>query len=440
MNEVTRQQPERQSAFQQPAGYAANPDVKDDEVAVNTNMSPRNIALAAIEEKTDQMHLAQIKDDIEGDPGAKVLHDRMQEAQDAATAQGIKDGLLPAPESVAKPPLDPDGAAYREKMHPGRPTPPAALPEDDTDPTVLPEELQDDPLAEHIVMDDDQPMFSLKVNGQHVLMPLSEARRRLQIGTAAEIRMQNAAAKEKNVDERERRVIAGEEALALRVRVEPIQVQPVPVQPDLSEQEIRLQAKDVFTTAFSGSEEDAAEKLTKLLIATRIPPVQQVAPIDEAGIVNRAAKAAVGAVTAVTIKQDLIVGLETFSEKYPEIMNDVNLYRMADSMTDEIAIEHPGWLKSQVILESGKRTSEWIENLKGTPVVEEIIDPVVPTDDETISEQPQPPTQIRQERKRTLVKIPQAVTAVQPPAEPEPVQQTPQEALDEVRRGRGQAT
>ncbi len=411
----------------------ADPDVKTGEVSVNTGMSPRNIALQDIEDRQDEARIAQIAADMEGDPGAQALADRMQKAQDEARAEAVRLGELPPLEE------EPDGAASRQRMHPEQPEVPAALPEKPAVPAAIPAELQNDPLADHIVMDGDQPMFALVVNGENMLMPLKEARRRLQIGTAAEVRMQNAAAKEKTINERERAVIAGEQALATRTSVPQPVLQPTP-EPGLSEEVIRSRARDVTSAFITGTEEDASDKLAKLLTDLRTPQVQAAAPIDEAAIVNRAASVAVGAVTAVNNKRDLAKGFSTFQEKYPEILADVNLYNMADNMTDEIAIEHPEWDKSQVMFEAGKRTSEWVENLKGTESTETIIDDPVITENETISEHAQPPvTQLRQERKRTLVQIPVAASAAQPEPELEERPQTPQEALDEVRKSRGQA-
>ena len=417
----------------------ADPDIKEGEVAVNVNMSPRNIALRDIEDRQDEARIAQIAADIEGDPGAQALAARMQEAQNAARATAVANGELPPLE------VDLDGAATRQKMHPEQAAAPAALPEEPAAPTAVPAELQDDPLADHIVMDGDQPMFALKVNGKNLLMPLAEARKRLQIGTAAEIRMQTAALREKTLDERERAITVGEQALAARTTVpvvqSEVQLQPQPTpQPGLSEDAIRSRANDVMTEAFTGSEENAGKKLSNLLLEMRAPQVQTAAPIDTTKIVQQAASAAVSAVSVMNDKRDLVSGLETFENKYPEIMGDVRLYNMADSMTDEIEIENPTWSKSQVMLEAGKRTSEWIENYKGTPAVEEDIEPVVPVNNETISEHTPPPTtQIRQERKRELVQIPQAASAAQPAPEPEERPQTPTEALNEVRKARGQA-
>jgi hypothetical protein len=414
----------------------ADPDVKEGEVAVNVNMSPRDIALQSIEDRQDEARMAQIAEDIEGDPGAQALASRMQVAQDAARADAVARGELPPLEE------DPDGAESRQRMHPEQPAAPAALPEEPAA-AVIPAELQNDPLADHIVMDGDQPMFALKINGKNMLMPLDEARRRLQIGTAAEIRMQSAALREKTLDERESKISVSEQALAVRTEVSPVvpavQPQPVPVV-GLSEDVIRSRARDVMSEAFTGSEENAGDKLTKLLLDIRLPQVQPAAPIDEAKIAQRAASAAVSAVTIMNTKRDLNSGLTKFKTEYPNIMSDVNLYNMADSMTDGIETEHPEWSKSQIMLEAGKRTSEWVENLKGTGSTETIIDDPVITENETISEHTPPPTtQLRQERKRTLVQIPKVASAAQPAPEPEERPQTPQEALDEVRLARGQA-
>jgi hypothetical protein len=414
----------------------ADPDIKEGEVAVNVGMSPRNIALRDIEDRQDESRIAQIAADIEGDPGAQALAARMQEAQDAARATAVANGELPPLE------VDPDGAATRQKMHPEQAAAPAALPEEPAAPTAVPAELQDDPLADHIVMDGDQPMFALKVNGENLLMPLAEARKRLQIGTAAEIRMQNAALREKTLDERERVITIGEQALAARTTAPVVQseIQPQPTpQPGLSEEVIRSRANDVMTEAFTGSEENAGKKLSNLLLEMRAPQVQAAAPIDTTKIVQQAASAAVSAVNVMNDKRDLVSGLETFENKYPEIMGDVRLYNMADNMTGEIAIEHPTWSKSQGMIEAGKRVREWVENLKGTGSTETIIDDPVITENETISEHTLPPTtQIRQERKRELVQIPQAASATQPAPEPEERPQTPTEALDAERRARGQ--
>lgn len=420
----------------------ADPDVKEGEVAVNITKSPRDVAIEAIEARQDEARMAQIEKDAEGDPGAQALAARMQAAQDEARHAAIEAGQLP-PDADPPPAQLQDGTQSVEPMHEPQKLP-DALPTD-TDPNALPAELQDDPLAEHIVMYEGKPMFALKVNGENQLMPLDAAKRQLQIGVAAEIRMQSAVEAEKRAkqllaDAERVQPTVGETAAQQRVDAAAAAAPPVTRNPGIDEEDIRKRARDVMITAFTGTEADAGDKLTKLLMDIRTPlPATAATPINEDAIVEKAATAAVQQVTAVSEKRDLVSGYTQFQDEYPEIMADVNLYRMADGMTDEIEAEHPEWSKSQVMLEAGSRTRKWIEDLKGTTVTPDP-EPVVTPKDETISEPAPPPNTLpRQERKRTLVQIPPAASSAQPSPEPEERPQTPQEALDEVRRVRGQA-
>ena len=410
----------------------ADPDVKVGEVSVNTTMSPRDVALAAMEDRTDEAHAAQIHDDVEGDPGAALIHDTIVAQQEASREAAVKAGIIPK--------LD-DGALTREPMHPEQKMPPPALPDKEV-PESLPAELKDDPLAEYIVMDEGKAMFALKVNKKNVLIPLDEARRKLQIRAAAGIDMQEARQFQKELDSRADLLSASEAAHKARVEAQSVQTSVPASTADLNEKEIRSRADEVFKVAFSGSEEEAGEKLTKLLLDVRTPLQSVATPIDTAQIVQQASAAAVVAVNVDADKKDLRTGYVKFQDEYPEIMADEMLYNMANSMTDGIVTEHPEWNKSQVMHEAGKRTSEWVENLKGTkePDPDPDPDPNVILENKAISEQPRiPQTQLRQDRKSELVVIPQPAHAVQTPAEPEPPPQTPQEALNEIRKARGQA-
>lgn len=402
-------------------------DVKPGEVAVETR-SARDIALEALDARQEEAHRRQIDDQLENDPGAALMTAQMVEQQETNRKQAIEDGLLPPDEEELK-----DGLVSKELMHPEQDL------VSEADPDALPTHLENDPLANFIVMQEGKPMFTLKVNGENMLMPLEDAHRQLQIGTAAEIRMTNAAKMEQSINQRAAELTAGEQALAARMQVaQPVQPS-VPAEPDLSEADIRKEALNVVTSVFSGTEEEATDKLTKALMKIRTPAATPAPDIDVDAIVRQASTAAVGALTAVDSKKDLVRGLDQFRNEYPEIMRDANLYRMADGMTDEIATDNPSWDKSQVMLEAGKRTRKWVDDLKGpAPTVENDGDETLT---EVTSEQTLPPTQLRQDRKSGLVRMPQpAAAAVQDTSkaeEPRPL--TPQEALDEVRRARGQA-
>jgi hypothetical protein len=407
------------------ASKQPDPDVNADEIPVDTR-SPREIALESMGERQEEARRAHIDEGLAGDEGAAAIQAQLVNAQAANRAEAEAEGLLE--------PLEEDGAASVEPMHE-----PAPAPVNE----ALPEELQNDPLAEYIVMDDDKPMFVTKINGENVLVPLDDARRRLQIRVAAEVDMKNAREFKKTLDSREQALSAGEAAFQARMSAAPVQTPAAPtVEAGMSEKEIAAEARAFVGSAFSDDEDTAADKLTKLLLKTRTPA--QVMPaaapqVDVQGIVRQATENAVQAIDHRDQQTDLVEGINTFETEYPEIVGDAHLYGMADTMTDDIAIEHPEWPKSQVMMEAGKRTRKWVKDLKGTGTTVEDEDPVT-TDDVTISEPvATSETQNRLERKQGLVRLPKAATAAVQTSQEEPVrQQTAAEALAETRAARGQ--
>ena len=395
----------------------ADPDVQINEVVVEP--SPRDIQIEAMTERAHAARQTELDDALSEDPGLAHNQAAIEREIDQSNAAAVAAGTL-------APGVDPDldGAASRTPMH--SPAPPV---------TTLPAELAGDPLSEYIVMDKDQPMFQTKVNGEIRLIPLAEARRQIQIGTAAEIRMQQASSYEKetaaNVNTREQQLRQKE--LAFNQRVE--QATPnsnVPAQADLSDDDLLDEARDIFNTAFAGTEEDAARKLARTLSKLRAPAAVAQAPvIDENAIAQRAARAAVTAVDSRDRNKDVQTGYAQFQEDYPEIMNDAHLYKMADDMTDEIAKENPNWDISRVMDEAGTRTRAWVSGLKGEkPQIRSA--PTVP----------QHPTQDRHARKAGLVRMPQAAASAvhQIPTEEPETEQTPAEAFAEIKASRGQPT
>lgn len=418
------------------APAAASSDVKTDEVVVETR-SPRDIALEAMAARQEENHAKDIAEGLANDPGAAQIQQGIEQAQADNRAAAEAEGVLDPVELESDPN---DGAASLQPLN--DPTPEVRK--------DLPENLQQDPLAEFIVMDNEKPMFVTKVNGENMLIPLDDARRRLQIRVAAEIELGNARKFSKSLDTRAEALDAGERALQARMSTIP-QIpnsQEATEQPaQLDESEITSEAASFVHEAFAGTEADAAKKLAQLLLKTRTPTAQPVASapaIDVQGIVAQAKNEAVSELRAENHQKDLVEGINTFEDQYPDIIGDARLYGMADSMTDEIVMEHPTWPKSRVLLEAGKRTREWVENLKGTAStvdIETAADDAVPPKIVTTSEHARPPqTQTRQERKSGLTRIPRAaVAAVQSTGEPEPERpQSPQEAFAELRASRGQ--
>jgi len=295
--------------------------------------------------------------------------------------------------------------------------------------------------ADFIVMQNGAPMVKAKVNGEDRLIPLADAKRQVQIGVAAEVRMQNAAQAEKTLAERANKLSAGEAALAARMKV--LQSQPsVPAKPDLTDEELEKEAVEIFETAFSGTEEDAAKKLAKTLVkirdsaASKVKPTQQ---IDANAIARQAASIATGVLTEQSRKKDMTKAYEKFKGDYPDIMEDRFLYKMADDMTDQVEREHPDWNIAQIMDEAGKRTRDWVKGLRGD--AEDTGDNPTPkprpNQNSLVSDTT---TQTRQERKAGLVRMPtQAGAAVySEPDDSGAEEQSPQQAFAELKKARGQ--
>jgi hypothetical protein len=400
-------------------GAARNePPVPDPDVnpakEVEVRMTPRQAQMEALAERQEQARVDELNEAMAADPGLAAEQARINGAIVEANAEAgitheetqIEAGLQSQKTIAEQPPASPD----------------------------LPGNLQDDPLADFIEMHNGAPMVKAKVNGQDRLIPLNDAKRQLQIGVASEVRMQSAAQKEKDVEARERRVIAQEAALSARIKTQ----SEVPVAPDLSEDELLEEAQDIFNTAFSGTEEDAAKKLAKTLAKIKAAATPAAQPMDQNAVARQAASMAAGYLTNQAKKKDVATGFAKFKSDYPDIVGDSNLFRMADEATETIEREHPDWTIAQVMDEAGKRTRDWVKNLAGQNPDTGDEPPPTPADQNSPSVAQS--TQTRQDRKAGLVRMPtSAAAAVHTTPEPENnAEQSPQEALRELRASRGQ--
>lgn len=403
-----------------------DPDV-DSSVEVELQANPRNAALEAMAERQESARLEEIQTAVDNDPGLAQTQAAINGEIAAANAEA---GIVhedPVPSYGSN-----DGAQSVQPMHRDVPATPAALPAN----------IADDPLADFIVMNGAVPMVKAKVNGEERLIPLSDAKRQVQIGLSSEIRMQNAANTEKALDARDRKLSAGESALAARLRTVPTQpAVPAPSQAGLSDGDLLEEATDIFNTAFSGTEEDAAKKLANTLVKIRNSAVATpTQPIDENAIASRAAEAAYGRLSKEARKKDVAKGYASFKTNYPEIMADAKLYRMADDMTDQIELEHPDWNIAQVMDEAGTRTRGWVRSLTGQTADTGGDPPPTPppgTDNAAVTlDQTN-----RLERKTGLVRMPSPAGAAihtEPVDAGEGGEQSPHDAFMELKQSRGQ--
>jgi|2_EtaG_2_1085320.scaffolds.fasta_scaffold06167_1 hypothetical protein len=300
--------------------------------------------------------------------------------------------------------------------------PDADTPESEAAPGVDDDAATAPVMENYIVEHNGQQMFKTLVDGQEVLVPLDRARAQLQKHEAAEVRLQIAANRSRNLDEREEQIRVNEAALHNRsANIH----EDLPSNPDVGDQEdLRNGAREVISSMFSDTEEEAADKLVNF-ITDKISGSPQT-PVETGTLVDAAADRAVEKIDERDTAKDAVSGYEQFQKDYPDIMADQNLFLVADTMTDEIAREHPDWVQSQVMAEAGKRTREWAGGNK-------------PSEDLTVEND----LNDRQDRKDDLVPMPSAAASAQSadirPTEVEGAQ-SPKDALNEIKQSRGQMT
>ncbi len=266
-----------------------------------------------------------------------------------------------------------------------------------------------DPLGDYVVRVEGKPMFKTLVDGREVLVPLDRARAQLQKHLAADIRLQQAAEQKRQLDAREQSIRNVEATLKTRVTHPSAQV---PVVDDSA------LATELVRSLVSEPEDKAAAKLANAFKSIR----QAQAPVDQKALATEAASIAMATIAERDNQRALGEGLENFTKNYPDIAGDSDLFALADRKTTAIAEANPSWAPGQVMLEAGKQTREWLKSI-GAPVK------AGPS-----GEQPSN----RQQRKQTLVPMPQARSARPAPAEDESQGQTPAAALAEIRKSRGQ--
>lgn len=329
--------------------------------------------------------------------------------EDRKIARGTRQEDMPAGEPV------PEFDAEDEAIETGL-TSRESMMEDvvDDDDDGLPEEYADDPLAEFIEMQGDEPMFRTVVNGQQQLIPLEKARADLQKNHAADQRLREAHETQRALEDREAKLAAREAELNARL------INPPPsADEEVDSEALTEQAREVVRELFTGTQDEAAGKLADLLLKNRGATGVATNTVNPEEIAAQAVTAARQQLYAEQRETDAQSGYKKFVEDYPEVAADDMLFRLADSMTDEIAQQHPDWMPSAVMLEAGKRTREWVQS-----------------QDKDTSEQ-NPAQNDRRERKRKLRRVPRARQGVQRSDSGTP-QDTPGDYMADIRKARGQ--
>jgi hypothetical protein len=270
----------------------------------------------------------------------------------------------------------------------------------------------DDPLGDFVIRVNGKPMFKTLVDGQEKLIPLDTARAQLQKHLSADIRLQQAATRNKELDNRAAVLRATEERLKHQAAA--------PARQAVDDATLDTEAVELVRSLVSEPEDKAAARLAKTLKTIRQASVPQ---IDVDGIVKRAGDEAEARIVARDNEKAMGSGFKAFETAYPDIVADPDLFASADRRTDAIAQEHPEWAPEQVMVEAGRQTHEWMKSI-GIPVR------AVPNGGQSPSN--------RQQRKEGLRPMPTPRQARPAQAPEQSDRQSPSDAVAEMRKARGQ--
>ena len=368
-------------------------------------------ANAAISESYEAFRQAEMTALLDGDPEMTKL-DELH-----------KDANAPAPAPAEPPSTNSDNPEQKN-------------PEDAKNPSDSPQVLANDVLADYIEIVDDKPFLKTTVNGEKKLMPLDRARAEAQKRDAADAVLQQAKEFRRGLTEREKNLKIAEEALNNQIRAANNQGQPsAPVTADVNRDVILPKAKAAVATLFSGTEDEATETLTSLLVDTVQGRTPAPPPVDVNFIAQQAASIASNLNAAERKKQEIASGFAAFESEFPDLISDPGLFKQADAYTDVIAEEHPEWSPTQVMLEAGNRTRDWLSELRGGAPQQ--AEPQAP---EPVST-PAPAQQSSNARlanKANLVAMPEAASKAFQDQGAAETAQTPLDVINEMRRSRGQ--
>jgi hypothetical protein len=275
-----------------------------------------------------------------------------------------------------------------------------------------PEPATADPLEEYVVREAGKPpMFKALVDGKVRLIPLEQARAQLQKHVAAEQRLEQATARSKELDARER---------ALKVREAARVTPPTPAVPAYDDASLDADSKEIVRSLLSDSEDKAAGTVAKVLKKIRAATPQ----IDLDVVGKQAASIARQEIAVEDHSRALATGFDKFKADYSDIVNDPKLFAIADREADAIAKEHPEWKPEQVFLEAGKKTQEWLVSMGMKPAKP------APKVDNLDSR--------RQQAKQKLTPMPQARSVRPVPAADPNADYSPGDYMADLRKARGQ--
>lgn len=248
-------------------------------------------------------------------------------------------------------------------------------------------------------------VMKLRIDGVDEEVPVTKAKASIQKNFAADRRLQHATELLRTAEER----AAAIEERERRLRETMSGPRPV------SDEDAEREAKHIIDKLLDGEADEAAKELAKAMRRGPSTPI-----VDQAELEERAAQRALSKISEAEYHRDVAKGTQLFSEKYPEIVDDPDLFFLANQKTIDLQKTKPYLTPTEILLEAG----EYVAKRFGRPSARS-------------SGAPATQSPARQQRKDQLKPMPRPATArTERPAPPRVP--TKEDWIAEQRRLRGQ--
>lgn len=200
---------------------------------------------------------------------------------------------------------------------------------------------------------DGEQYMRIKVNGEEREVPLAQVQVTMQKHTAADLRLQQASERLREVEARERHLQQQAQQIQQQQRL------PVPGVDGADSEALMADARAIIDGLYEGDTDSATEKLAQLLAGRQAPT------LDPHMIQQQAEQAALRTIEQREYMSDLTKGQEQFAAEFPAIVADDRLFTMADQATIRLSQENPNWSPTKVLMEAGKQVDGWLKSQRG---------------------------------------------------------------------------
>ena len=258
--------------------------------------------------------------------------------------------------------------------------------------------------------------YSVKVNGEETIVPFEGLKVSHQKDSASQQRFEQAASKERWLNEKEAQLRQYVQSLKQKEEASPPETQGDEPKTDTNFAEV---AKEYHQALY----EDDADKAAELLQTLTTGRTQATPNVEEA--VNRALQEAYARQQAEQAKHQQMQyegsvkeAVAWFEYEYPDVAGNPELRAIADNRTVTIMKEKPSLAPGHIIHAAAEYAREWAHlNLNGGKGVN-----------------------ARVERKKKIVSEPKPARKTAKIGEDEELEKTPSQVIEDMRKSRGQPT